>query len=105
MPDKDINVLSFLTQMIQEKHGDDASLEFLEVERERLYIEFGDFLLAKFEPLLSEEAKIEFAQISENYVNQDEVFQFLVNSIEDLETKIVDAMYEYKDNYIKEKDS
>lgn len=97
---KDQNVLSFITQMIQEKHGDDVSLDFLEVEKERLYIEFGEYLLETFEPMLNGSQKQQFSEIVENNSDPDQIQGFLFGSIENLEQKIIEALYEFKDNYL-----
>lgn len=97
---EDQNILSFITQMIQEKHGDDVSLEFIEVEKGRLYIEFGEYLLKTFEPMLTGMQKQQFSEMVENNSDADQVQGFLFNSIENLEQKIIEALYAFKDNYL-----
>lgn len=99
---KDQNVLSFMMQLVQEKHGDEVDADFLKTEAERLYLEFGDSLVDYFEPMLSSEKKQEFDGLVESGAQQDSIMSFLLESIPDLEKKIMEVLVEYRTNYLAE---
>ncbi len=99
---KDANVYSFMMQIVQEKHGDDASVELLNTEAERLYIEFGDLLVDSFEPLLTVEQKVQFDTLVSQEVDQETILAFLTDSIDNLEQRILDTLMKFRDNYLSE---
>jgi len=101
---KDENVFSFMMQLVQEKHGDDVSAEFLNTESERLYLEFGEKLVEYFEPMLNPEKKQEFDSLVEQGSEQDVIMNFLVTNIENLEQKIMDVLASYRQAYMASED-
>lgn len=97
---KDPNVLAFMMQIVQEKHGDNIDSNFLEEEANRLYDEFGDNLVNYFEPMLSEEQKQQFDQLVSQGVGQDVLLEFLIGAIENLEQKIIGVLGQFKNKYM-----
>lgn len=97
---KDPNVMAFMMQIVQEKHGDSVDSKFLEEESNRLYDEFGDRLVSYFEPMLSEEQKKQFDVLVSEGADQEKLLEFLVGSIEDLEQKILDTLTQFKNEYL-----
>lgn len=97
---KDQNVVSFMMQLIQEKHGDETDLTFLNSESDRLYDLFGDNLVNYFEPQLNEEQKIEFDNMISQNVSQDALMDFLLKSIPDLEAQIMDVLVQFRQEYL-----
>ncbi len=97
---KDQNVMAFMMQLVQEKHGDQVEASFLDTEANRLYDEFGDNLVTHFEPMLSEEHKKKFDELVSQSVNQDELLAFLMDSIENLEEKIMQVLMQFRDRYM-----
>jgi hypothetical protein len=98
--EKDQNVYSFMMQLVQEKHGDDVDVEFLNAESDRLYDLFGNVLLQYFEPQLNEEQKQQFDQLIEANENQDNLLNFLVENIGDLEQQIIKVLVSFRTEYI-----
>lgn len=98
--DKDQNVVSFMMQLVQEKYGDDIELDFLNSESERLYEDFGNNLVSYFEPMLSEEQKKEFDQIVSNGSQQDELLNYLLEAIPNLEEQILQVLVTYRASYL-----
>jgi hypothetical protein len=99
---RDQNVLSFMMQLVQEKHGDEIDINFLNTEADKLYMEFGDKLVSYFEPQLSEEQKKKFDELIAKGKGQDEMLNFLVDSIPDLEEQIMQVLIEYRATYLGE---
>jgi hypothetical protein len=97
---KDPNVMTFMMQVVQEKHGDAVDSKFLQEESERLYDEFGDRLVSYFEPLLSEDQKTQFDQLVAQGADQNRLLGFLVGAIDDLEKKILDTLNQFKNEYL-----
>jgi len=97
---KDQNVYSFMMQLVQEKHGDEVEMEFLNTESERLYLEFGEKLVSYFEPMLSPEQKKEFDILVEQSSPQDQILSFLSESIENLEQRIMEVLVNFKQEYL-----
>jgi hypothetical protein len=97
---KDPNVMSFMMQVVQEKHGDNVDSKFLEEEASKLYDEFGDKLVSYFEPMLSEEQKTQFDQLVQKGADQNKLLEFLVGAIENLEQKILDTLMQFKNEYM-----
>jgi hypothetical protein len=97
---KDQNVLSFMMQLVQEKHGDEVDIEFLNQEADRLYNEFGNNLVTYFEPMLTEDQKNSFDQLVKNNVDQQELLAFLVESIPNLEQQILQVLINYRLTYL-----
>ena len=97
---RDPNVMTFMMQIIQEKHGDSVDSKFLQEESERLYDEFGDRLVNYFEPMLSDEQKVQFDQLVAQGVDQNKLLEFLIGAIDDLEQKILDTLNQFKNEYI-----
>ena len=96
---QDSYVQSFLTQMVQERYGDDVELEFIETEVERLHMDLGDKLIKHFEPLLDSSSQAEFERLLGADSDMDTVIQFLFGSIDDLQPKIFDFLDKYKTDY------
>ena len=90
---------SFLTQMIQQKHGDDADAEFIQTEIERLEIDLKEKLLAYLEPMLDMSSKIEFEEMLKQEVDLDSVVDFMFGAIPDIQTKIIGYLDKYKTDY------
>jgi len=101
---KDQNVLTFMMSLVQEKYGDDVDMGFLNTEANRLYDIFGDQLVGYFEPMLTDEQKHDFDQLVNVKSNQDQLLNFLVQAIPDLEGKILQVLVSFKTEYLK-KDS
>lgn len=99
---RDQNVLSFMMQLVQEKYGDDTDMDFLNQESGRLYDIFGDNLVSYFEPMLSEDQKSEFDALVDQGTNQDNLLNFLVESIPDLENQILQVLVQFREQYLKE---
>lgn len=97
---KDENVISFMMQIVQEKHGDEVGSDFLQQEADKLYEEFGDNLVANFEPMLTDEQKTQFDQLVGQNSNQEDLLSFLMGSIDNLEQKIMQVLMEFRDNYV-----
>lgn len=98
---RDENVMSFMRQIVQEKHGNQVEAAFLEQEADKLYNEFGDNLVAYFEPMLTNEQKTKFDELIEQSAEQDALLAFLMDSIENLEQKIVQVLMDFRESYIK----
>jgi hypothetical protein len=98
--DKDQNVYSFMMQLVQEKLGDDTDYETLTAEADRLYDIFGDVLLAYFEPKLDNEQKQQFDQLIENGEDQDILMSFLVENIDNLESRIIEVLVAFRADYL-----
>ena len=97
---RDQNVLSFMMQLVQEKHGDDIQIDFLNSESDRLYNIFGDKLVSFFEPQLSEEQKKSFDQMIAANKTQDDLMNFLIESISDLEEQIMQVLVQFREEYL-----
>lgn len=97
---KDQNVLSFMMQLVQQKYGDEVEYEFLNTEANRLYDDFGDNLVDHFEPMLSDEQKKQFDSLIDNNAEQDQILEFLMGSIADLDLKIQQVLIAFRDNYL-----
>lgn len=98
--EKDPNVMTFMMQVVQEKHGDSVDSKFLEDESTRLYEEFGDRLVSYFEPMLTEEQKTQFDALVQQGVDQNQLLEFLIGAIENLEQKILDVLMQFKNEYL-----
>ncbi len=97
---RDQNVLSFMMQLVQEKHGADTASDFLTAEANRLYDGFGDELVGYFEPLLTEDQKKDFDKLVEQGIDQDQLLNFLVQSIPDLEKQIMNVLVSFRGKYL-----
>jgi hypothetical protein len=97
---KDPNVMTFMMQMVQEKHGDNVDNNFLQQEADKLYEEFGDRLVNYFEPMLTDEQKGQFDQLVGQGVDQDKLLEFLVGAIENLEQRILEVLMQFKNEYL-----
>ncbi|MFC1780191.1 hypothetical protein ACFLY9_00640 [Patescibacteria group bacterium] len=97
---KDPNVMSFMMQVVQEKHGDSVDSKFLEEESSKLYDQFGDKLVDYFEPMLTEEQKVQFDKLVKEGADQNKLLEFLIGSIENLEQKILDTLMQFKTEYL-----
>ena len=98
---RDQNVVSFMRQLVQEKHGNQVEADFLESEADKLYNEFGDNLVVYFEPMLNDSQKQEFDRLINEGVDQEKLLAFLMDSIENLEQKIIQVLMDFRENYIK----
>ncbi len=97
---KDENVMTFMMGLVQEKHGDDVDANFLKVEADRLYMEFGERLVSYFEPMLTDDQKEEFDNLVESASSQDVILEFLTRSIDNLEGQIINVLMQFKTDYI-----
>jgi hypothetical protein len=97
---KDPNVMTFMMQMVQEKHGDNVESDFLQKEADRLYEDFGDRLVNYFEPMLTEEQKTQFDQLVAQGADQEKLLEFLISAIDNLEQRILDILTQFKNEYI-----
>lgn len=96
---KDPNVMTFMMQIVQEKHGG-VDEKFLDDESNKLYDEFGDRLVSYFEPMLSEDQKTQFDGLVQQGVDQDKLLEFLIGAIENLEQRILDVLMQFKNEYL-----
>lgn len=99
---KDQNVLSFMNQLVQERYGDDTEINFLNQESDRLYDIFGNNLVSYFEPMLSDQQKIQFDQLVKQGGDQEKLLSFLVQSIPDLENRIMQVLIAFRNAYLAE---
>ncbi len=99
---KDQNVLSFMVQLVQERYGDDTEINFLNQEADRLYDIFGNNLVSYFEPMLSDNQKIKFDEMVKQGGDQEKLLAFLVESIPDLENKIMQVLIAFRNAYLTE---
>ena len=97
---RDPNVMTFMMQIIQEKHGDSVDSAFLQEEAVRLYDEFGDKLVSYFEPMLTDEQKTQFDGLVSQGSDQNKLLEFLIGAIENLEQKILDTLNQFKNEYL-----
>ncbi|MBN2015710.1 hypothetical protein JW766_02660 [Candidatus Dojkabacteria bacterium] len=97
---KDPNVMTFMMQIVQEKHGDNIDSKFLEEEASKLYDEFGDKLVSYFEPMLTEEQKTQFDGLVQQGADKNQLLEFLVGAIDNLEQRILDILMQYKNDYL-----
>lgn len=99
-PERDQNVFSFMLQLVQEKFGDDTDLTFQNQEAERLYDLFGNNLVSYFEPMLSEQQKIQFDNLYKQGSDNQALLGFLTQSIPDLEMKIMQILVAFRNAYL-----
>jgi hypothetical protein len=99
---KDQNVLSFMIQLVQERYGDDTEINFLNQEADRLYDLFGNNLVSYFEPMLTEQQKIQFDQLVKQGGDQEKLLGFLVQAIPDLENRIMQVLIAFRSAYLTE---
>ena len=97
---KDQNVFSFMVQLVQEKYGDDVEIAFLNEEADRLYDLFSNNLVQYFEPLLSTEQKAQFDVLVKTQNNQEALLSFLIQAIPDLETRIMQVLVAFRNQYL-----
>ncbi len=97
---RDPNVMAFMMQIIQEKKGDSVDSNTLQQEAVKLYDEFGDRLVSYFEPMLSEEQKQQFDNLVGQGADQNQLLEFLVGAIDNLEQKILDTLTQFKNEYM-----
>lgn len=97
---KDQNVLAFMMQLVQERYGDDVEIDFLNQESDRLYDDFGNNLVDYFEPMLTEEQKTSFDQLVSSSANQDQLLEFLINNIPNLEQQIIQVLTNFREEYL-----
>ena len=97
---KDQNVLSFMMQLVQEKYGDDIEIDFLNNESNRLYDLFGNNLVSYFEPMLTDEQKGQFDQLVKTQSNQEALLAFLIQAIPDLESRIMQVLVAFRNQYL-----
>lgn len=100
---KDQNVLSFMMQLVQEKFGDEIEIDFLNQESDRLYDLFGNNLVDYFEPMLSEEQKLQFDQLVATAPEQEKLLEFLINNIPNLEQQILQVLVNFRTEYLNTK--
>jgi len=98
--EKDQNVMAFMMQLVQEKFGDDVEVGVLNTESERLYNEFGNNLVSNFEPMLTEDQKMQFDQLVGQNSDQNVLLNFLVEAIPDLEQQILRILVSFRTDYL-----
>ncbi|MCA9385464.1 hypothetical protein KC717_02330 [Candidatus Dojkabacteria bacterium] len=98
--EKDQNVLSFMMQLVQQKHGDEVEYDFLQTEANKLYDTFGDNLVDYFEPMLTEEQKKQFDSMIDSNAQQDSILEFLMSAIPELDVKIQQVLINFRDSYL-----
>lgn len=99
---KDQNVLSFMMQLVQERFGDDIEIDYLNQEADRLYDLFGNNLVSYFEPMLTDQQKLQFDQLAKQSTNQEALLGFLTQAIPDLENKIMQVLIAFRNAYLTE---
>ena len=97
---KDQNVLSFMMQLVQERYGDEVGIEFLNSESDKLYQKFGDDLVSYFEPQLNDDQKKQFDQLIAGGKGQDDMLNFLLDAIPDLEEQIMQVLIQFRAEYL-----
>lgn len=97
---KDQNVMSFMMQLVQERHGDEVDLTLLNSESDRLYNKFGDDLVKYFEPQLTEDQKVKFDEMVSKGSDQDAMMNFLMDNISDLEEQIMNVLIAFREDYL-----
>lgn len=97
---KDQNVLSFMMQLVQEKYGDEIEIDFLNQESDRLYDFFGTRLVSYFEPMMNEEQKVAFDSLVDMQAPQDQLLQFLIEAIPNLEQQIMQVLVNFRQEYL-----
>ena len=97
---KDQNVLSFMMQLRQERYGDEIEIEFLNQESDRLYDLFGNSLVDYFEPMLSEDQKMQFDQLVATSPDQEKLLEFLIANIPNLEQQILQVLIDFRTQYL-----
>lgn len=100
---KDQNVVSFMMQLIQEKHGDEVDINFLNQEADKLYNQFGDQLVTYFEPQLTPEQRESFDKMVSGGSDQDKMLDFLIDAIPTLEEQIMDVLVKFRADYLAQK--
>lgn len=98
--ERDQNVYSFMLQLVQEKYGDDTDLAFQNTEAERLYDIFGNNLVSYFEPMLSEQQKVQFDDLYKKGSDNQALLGFLTQAIPDLEMKIMQVLISFRNAYL-----
>ena len=99
-PERDQNVFSFMLQLVQEKFGDDTDLTFQNQEAQRLYDLFGYNLVSYFEPMLTEQQKLQFDNLYKQGSDNQALLGFLTQSIPDLEMKIMQILVAFRNAYL-----
>ena len=97
---KDQNVYSFMLQLVQEKFGDEAEVDFLNNEADRIYDLFGEVLLQYFGPLLPKDKTEEFDQLIESGAGDDDLMGFLMEHIDNLEMQIMEILLKFREDYM-----
>lgn len=97
---KDQNVLSFMMQLVQEKYGDEIDMNYLQQESDRLYDTFGNNLVNYFEPMLSDDQKNQFDLLVKNQAPQDQLLDFLIGNIANLEQQIMQILIDFRSDYL-----
>lgn len=97
---KDRNVLSFMYQLVQERHGDDTDINFLNSEADRLYFLFGNKMVEYFASMLNDSQKAEFSQLINNRADQNQVMEYLANALPDMEGRILKILAMFRNEYL-----
>lgn len=101
---KDSYLYSFLVEMVQEKHGDEIEIEFLESEVDHLNVDLSEKLLLYFEPMLEEALKVEFEELVQREASIGEILGFFASNISNFEEGVVDFLEHYRRRYLLQKD-
>lgn len=97
---KDQNVLSFMMELVQEKFGSEVDAEFLNQESTRLYNLFGNNLVGYFEPMLTPDQKQEFDLLVQQTDNQENLLNYLMQAIPNLEQQILQVLINFRLEYL-----
>lgn len=99
---RDPQIMEELRELVRFKHGRGSEATFVEQESTRLYDLFSEQLISFFEPMISEEKKAEFDNLSSQPgVNQETLMGFLIETIPDLQNQVLQALHEFEANYIR----
>lgn len=94
---------SYFDDVIKSAGFSDAPEDFKQAYRERLEIMFAKRLGVDCLSMLDAEAMAEFKELSEKNPNTtpQQIFEFFQSHVPDLETKIVDIMKEFAEEFVK----
>lgn len=94
------SVLTFLSQMVREKHGSEVGGDYIQEETQKLYAQFEAGLVIYFKGLLSDEQRVVLEKRVAQPVTQTELLTFFMNSIEGFEFKIVEYIADFRKRYL-----
>lgn len=92
-------VFKFLQQAVITRHGVEKNRDFISLETNRIYDDFGSGILDHFKPMIKEDKQKQLNLIVESQ-QQETILAFLMESIDNFEQKIIEYLMEYKEKYI-----